>query len=63
MRKLQRYSVTIYRHDADRLLRLGDIRCVERCPGLSVQASDTLYDAKLGLLTDSALGDPAAYVI
>lgn len=63
MRKLQRYSVTIYRHDADRLLRLGDIRCVERCPGLYVQANDTLYDVKLGLLTDSAPGDPAAYVI
>ena len=62
MRKLQRYSVTIYRHDADRLLRQGDIRCVERCPGLYVQASDVLYNDRLGLLTDSAPGDPATYV-
>jgi CRISPR-associated endonuclease/helicase Cas3 len=62
MRKLQRYTVTIYRHDADRLLRLGDIRCVERCPSLYVQASDTLYDPRLGLLADGAPGDPAAYV-
>lgn len=60
MRKLQRYSVTIYRHDAERMLRQGDIRCVERCPGLYVQASDVLYDDRLGLLTDSAPGDPAA---
>lgn len=62
MRKLQRYGVTIYRHDAERLLRLGDIRCVDRCPGLYVQVSDVLYDANLGLLSDSAPGDPASYV-
>lgn len=62
MRKLQRYTVTIYRHDADRLLRLGDIRCVERCPSLYVQAIGTLYDPRLGLLADGAPGDPAAYV-
>lgn len=62
MRKLQRYTVTIYRHDAERLLRQGDIRCAERCPGLYIQASDVLYDNRLGLLTDGAPGDPAAYV-
>jgi hypothetical protein len=53
--------VTIYRHDAERLLKLRDIRCIERCPGLYVQASDMLYDAKLGLVThEGAPGDPAA---
>lgn len=63
MRKLQRYGVTIYKRDAERLLALGDIRLVERCPGLYVQASDVLYDQSLGLLTDSAPGDPANYVL
>jgi CRISPR-associated endonuclease/helicase Cas3 len=63
MRKLQRYGVTVYRHDADRLLRQGDIRCVDRCPGLYVQASDVFYDPMLGALVDGAPGDPAAFVV
>lgn len=63
MRKLQRYGVTIYRHDAERLLRLGDVRCVERCPGLYVQVGDVLYDSNLGLLVDGAPGDPTSYVL
>lgn len=61
MRKLQRYGVSIYRRDAERLLRRGDIRCARQCPGLYVQASDVLYDPALGLLVDEAPGDPAAY--
>jgi CRISPR-associated endonuclease/helicase Cas3 len=62
MRKLQRYLVTIYRRDAVRLLKVGDIRCIDRCPGLHVQVSDALYDAHLGLLADGAPGDPAGFV-
>jgi CRISPR-associated endonuclease/helicase Cas3 len=63
MRKLQRYLVTIYRHDAERLLRARDIRCVEGCPGLYAQVSDVLYDAQLGLLADGGPGDPASLVV
>lgn len=63
MRKLQRYGVTIYRHDAERLLKLGDVRCVEQCPGLYVQVGDVLYDQNLGLLIDGAPGDPVSLFI
>lgn len=63
MRKLQRYAVTIYRHDAERLLRLGDIRCIDRCPGLHVQVGDVLYDGTLGLILDGAPGDPEKLVL
>jgi CRISPR-associated endonuclease/helicase Cas3 len=62
MRRLQRYGVTVYRHDADRLLHQGDIRCVDKCPGLYVQASDVLYDPMLGVLVEAAPGDPAAFI-
>ena len=62
MRKLQRYTVTIYRRSAERLLKLGDIRCVERCPGLYVQVSEVLYHPARGLLVDGAPGDPETYV-
>jgi CRISPR-associated endonuclease/helicase Cas3 len=63
MRKLQRYLVTIYRRDADRLLKARDIRCIDRCPGLYVQVSDVLYDAYLGMLADGAPGDPGDLVV
>lgn len=60
MRKLQRYGVTVYRHDLNRLLALGDVR--ELLPGLFVQTdSDVFYDPVLGALLGGAPGDPAAY--
>ena len=62
MRKLQRYLVTLYRRDVDRLLKVGDIRPVERCPGLYEQVSEVLYDPQLGVLADGAPGDPASLV-
>lgn len=64
MRKLQRYGVTLYRHQVTALLRSGDIEEIADCPGLYVQREgwDGLYDLVLGLHADSAPGDPATYV-
>ena len=63
MRKLQRYGVSIYRYDIDRLLAQGDIRELGGFPGLYVQVADTFYDPVLGANVDGAPGDPAALVI
>lgn len=61
MRKLQRYGVTIYQHDLQRLLACGDV--LELGPGLYVQAeSDVFYDPVLGARLDGAPGDPAAFI-
>ena len=56
LRKLQRYGVTLYQRDIQRLLAGGDIRELGGCPGLYVQASDVFYDAVLGA---NAQGHPA----
>lgn len=53
MRKLQRYTVTIHRMEAMKLLEQGDIE--EVMPGLFVQASDMLYHPVLGLLHGEAV--------
>lgn len=60
MRKLQRYGVTIYRHQLQALLRQGDVEEVASCPGLYVQREgwDGFYDPVLGARVDSAPGDP-----
>jgi CRISPR-associated endonuclease/helicase Cas3 len=64
LRKLQRYGVTIYQHDLQRLLAGGDVVSLGAdCPGLYVQASDLLYDPVLGVNVDGAPGDPASLVI
>lgn len=63
MRKLQRYAVTIYRRDAERLLAQGEIRIVDQCPGLYVQHSDILYHPAIGLVLDGAPGDPGELVV
>ncbi len=65
MRKLQRYGVTIYRHDLNRLLALGDVREVSTCPGLYVQREgwDGFYDPVLGANLDGAPGDPAGLTV
>ncbi len=61
MRKLQRYGVTIYQHDLQRLLARGDVQ--ELGPGLYAQAdSDVFYDAVRGARLDGAPGDPAAFM-
>lgn len=64
MRKLQRYGVTLYRHQLDALLRSGDVRESAACPGLYLQmeGAHRFYDATLGINVDGAPGDPAAYV-
>jgi CRISPR-associated endonuclease/helicase Cas3 len=64
MRKLQRFGVTIYRHQIQRLLAVGDITEVAGCPGLYVQREgwDGFYDPVMGARVDSAPGDPAAYI-
>jgi len=64
MRKLQRYGVTIYRYDLDRLLKVGDIRPVGTYPGLYVQAiqSDMIYDPIVGMNVDGAPGDPGRLI-
>jgi len=62
LRKLQRYSVTLYRHDLERLVAVGDVRPVAGLTGLYVQASDLLYDPDLGINVDGAPGDPGLLV-
>jgi CRISPR-associated endonuclease/helicase Cas3 len=56
MRKLQRYTVTIHRREAMKLLAQGDIK--EIIPGLYVQVSDWLYDPDLGLNLDGMPSKP-----
>lgn len=64
MRKLQRYGVTIYNRDLNRLLKVGDVRPVGLCPGLYVQAvsSDMIYDPMVGMNVDGAPGDPGRLI-
>lgn len=47
MRKLQRYTVSLHRRQAQALLERGDIENL--FPGLYVQVSDWLYDPETGL--------------
>lgn len=61
MRKLQRYSVTLYRHDVMRLIAQGDV--MELFPGLYVQVNDLLYHPVLGVNVEEAPGDPATIVV
>jgi len=61
MRKLQRYTVSVHRHEALRLLGQGDIE--EVIPGLFAQVADCLYDPVLGLLTDDTPIAPASLIV
>ena len=64
MRKLQRYTVTLYRHDLNRLLASGDIKELAIVPGVYSQVGDTLYDPQVGLLlSDTATLDPASLLV
>ena len=65
LRKLQRYGVTIYNTDLQRLLKQGDIEPLGGdFPGLYVQSAnnDVLYDKVLGIHVDGAPGDPGSLV-
>jgi CRISPR-associated endonuclease/helicase Cas3 len=53
MRKLQRYTVSLRRQIAERLLETGDLRLADQCPGIYMQVNDLLYHPELGLLTDN----------
>ena len=66
LRKLQRYGVTIYRNDLQRLLGQGDVEPLGGdFPGLYVQSAnnDVLYDKVLGINVDGAPGDPGGLVV
>lgn len=66
LRKLQRYGVSIYQRDLQRLEGQGDIEPLGGdFPGLYVQSfgNDVLYDRVLGINVDGAPGDPALLTI
>jgi CRISPR-associated endonuclease/helicase Cas3 len=61
MRKLQRYTVSIHKRVADRMLARGSLSLP--MPGLYVQTNaDNLYDPKLGLKPDDDLYNPGGFV-
>jgi CRISPR-associated endonuclease/helicase Cas3 len=59
MRKLQRFTITINKYQAEKLLGCGLSLVM---PGLYVQDVDDMYDDDLGFLLDSIPNNPAAYV-
>lgn len=61
MRKLQRYSVTIHKRDADKLLGRG-LRLLPAVPGLYVQEADGMYDNLFGFRSDDFDGDGSAVI-
>lgn len=66
LRKLQRYGVTIYRNDLQRLLDQRDVESLGGdFPGLYLQSAnnDVLYDKVLGINVDGVPGDPASLVL
>lgn len=66
LRKLQRYGVSIYQRDLQRLEGQGDIEPLGGdFPGLYVQSfgNDLLYDRVLGINVDGAPGDPGNLVL
>ena len=66
LRKLQRYGVSIYQRDLQRLEGLGDIEPLGGdFPGLYVQSfcNDVLYDRVLGINVNGAPGDPGSLVL
>jgi CRISPR-associated endonuclease/helicase Cas3 len=62
LRKLQRHTVNLYRHDFDRLLRDNEIEEIQ--PGMYALINDSQYDKRIGLLLeDSAAADPASLLV
>lgn len=61
MRKLQRYTVTIKKRQADKMFAQGDLSLP--MPGLYVLANtDNMYSAILGLVRDEDLYNPSGFV-
>lgn len=62
MRKLQRYTVSIHKRVADKMLAQGSLTLP--MPGLYVQVNaENLYDPTLGLKTDAGVYNPAGFAI
>ena len=62
MRKLQRYTVSIPKREADRLLAQGSLTLP--MPGLYVMANtDNLYSNVLGLLGEDTLFNPSGFTL
>ena len=62
MRKLQRYTVSIHKRVADKMLMQGSLTLSMSMPGLYVQVNaDNLYDQILGLKLESDLYDPSKF--
>lgn len=60
MRKLQRYTVSIHKSVADKMLGQGSLTLP--MPGLYVQKQvDNLYDRNLGLKPDDDLFNPGGF--
>ena len=64
MRKLQRYTVSIQKRVADKMLMEGSLSLVPAMPGLYLQ-TDTggLYDALLGLQVEEIPFNPSGNVL
>ena len=66
LRKLQRYGVSIYQNDLNKLHAAGDIEALPGdCAGIYIQTAnnDLLYDRVLGINLDGAPGDPGSLVL
>ncbi|MGF1614670.1 MAG: CRISPR-associated helicase Cas3' [Gammaproteobacteria bacterium] len=61
MRRLQRYTVNLHRHEVMRLLTQGDVE--EVIPGLFVQVGDWLYHPHLGLNCDGTPPTLASIIV
>jgi CRISPR-associated endonuclease/helicase Cas3 len=62
MRKLQRYTVTIHKREADKMLAQGGLTLP--MPGLYVQVNaDNLYDSMLGLKLDEDIYNPGGFTV
>ncbi|MBI5135704.1 MAG: CRISPR-associated helicase Cas3' [Nitrospirae bacterium] len=61
MRKFQRYTVSLPRREALRLLAQSDLE--EVMPGLFFQRSDWLYDSVIGFVTDGEPLHPASTIV
>jgi CRISPR-associated endonuclease/helicase Cas3 len=62
MRKLQRYTVSIHKRVADKMLEQGDLTLP--MPGLYAQVNaDNLYDPLLGLKLNDDIYNPGGFAI
>ena len=60
MRRLQRYTVSLPKHQFQKLVNDGDV--MEIWPGMFAQTSDVSYHPELGLLVDATSPDPSDLV-